>query len=85
MESQKKTTKYNCADIEKKVHAYIDDKLSEAEKILFEEHLDYCLPCDKKIEFEKKLKEFVKLKVREELYPKKLNEELKNIMNKNDD
>lgn len=82
MESKKENTKYNCADIEKNVNAYIDNRLSNKEKILFEEHLDYCLPCDKKMEFELKLKEFVKFKVREDNYPSKLDIELKNIIKK---
>ena len=84
MESKKENTKYNCADIEKNVNAYIDNRLSNKEKILFEEHLDYCLPCDKKMEFEIKLKEFVKFKVREDNYPSKLDIELKNIIKKSD-
>jgi hypothetical protein len=84
MESKKENTKYNCADIEKNVNAYIDNRLSKKEKILFEEHLDYCLPCDKKMEFELKLKEFVKLKVREDKYPSRLDKELKNIIKKAD-
>ncbi|MGD9487470.1 MAG: anti-sigma factor [Calditrichaceae bacterium] len=58
----KKIDKYNCADIEKHVHAYIDGVLNAEETRLFNEHLDYCLPCDKKIEFEKRLKEVVRLK-----------------------
>ena len=84
MESKKENTKYNCADIEKNVNAYIDNRLLNKEKILFEEHLDYCLPCDKKMEFEIKLKEFVKFKVREDNYPSKLDIELKNIIKKSD-
>jgi anti-sigma factor (TIGR02949 family) len=84
MESKKENTKYNCAEIEKKVNAYIDNLLSDKEKTLFEEHLDYCLPCDKKMEFELKLKEFIKFKVREDEYPAKLDEELKSIVKKSD-
>jgi hypothetical protein len=84
MDSKKENTKYNCADIEKNVNAYIDNRLSKKEKILFEEHLDYCLPCDKKMEFELKLKEIVRLKVRETNYPAKLDIELKNIIKKAD-
>ena len=80
MESKKESKKYNCADIEKRVNAYIDDQLNNGEKILFEEHLDYCLPCDKKREFELKLKEFVKFKSVEKSYPAKLDEELKKII-----
>jgi len=80
MESKKENKKYNCADIEKRVNAYIDNQLNNKEKILFEEHLDYCLPCDKKIEFELKLKEFVKYKSVEKSYPTQLDEELKKII-----
>lgn len=80
MESQSNKNKFDCADIEQRVHAYIDDKLDAQERVLFEEHLDYCLPCDKKIEFEKKLKLFVKLKASEKSYPSKLDQELKNIL-----
>jgi len=80
MESKKENKKYNCADIEKRVNAYIDNQLNNKEKILFEEHLDYCLPCDKKMEFELKLKEFVKYKSVEKSYPTKLDEELKKII-----
>ena len=80
MESKKENRKFNCEDIEKNVNAYIDDQLNDEEKVLFEEHLDYCLPCDKKIEFESKLKEYVKLKAREDSYPKKLDQELKKII-----
>ena len=84
MESNKENTKYNCADIENKVNDYIDNRLSDKEKILFEEHLDYCLPCDKKMEFELKLKEFIKIKVREDKYPAKLDKELRNLIKKSD-
>jgi anti-sigma factor (TIGR02949 family) len=59
-----KKDKLNCADIEKFVQQYLDGLLSEEDNKLFEEHLDYCLPCDKKIEFEKKLKDVVKLKLK---------------------
>ena len=82
MESQGKKSKYDCADIEQRVHAYIDDRLNAQERALFEEHLDYCLPCDKKMDFEKKLKLFIKLKASEKSYPEKLDQELKNIFKK---
>ena len=48
--------KYNCSEIEKDVQKYLDNQMSDKEKEMFEEHLDNCLPCDKKIEFEVKLK-----------------------------
>ena len=72
--------KFDCKDVEKHVQAYLDDKLSKSEMLLFEEHLSYCLPCDKKIEFEKKLKEFVKIKASEKSIPNKLESELKKII-----
>jgi anti-sigma factor (TIGR02949 family) len=72
--------KYDCADIEQDVQKYLDNQLSEKEKEKFEEHLDNCLPCDKKIEFEVKLKSIMKIKSQETTYPKELENELKNIL-----
>jgi len=72
--------KFNCDDIEKRVQAYLDDQLSQEEFVLFEDHLSYCLPCDKKIEFEQKLKVFIKLKAAEKECPKSLEQELKKIV-----
>jgi anti-sigma factor (TIGR02949 family) len=72
--------KYDCKDIEKKVQAYLDNRLSAKEVLLLEDHLTYCLPCDKKIEFEKRLKEIIKLKASEKSYPAKLETELKKII-----
>lgn len=78
----KKTSKkkFDCADVEKKVQAFLDNQLSPEEFSLVEDHLSYCLPCDKKVEFEKKLKEIIKLKAAEKDYPKKLEKELKKII-----
>lgn len=75
-----KKEKFNCKDVEKNVQAYLDDELSESEVLLLEDHLTYCLPCDKKVEFEKKLKELIKLKASEKSYPHKLESELKKII-----
>ena len=61
--------KYDCADIEKLVQRYIDGVLSKEEEALFDEHIEYCLPCDKKVEFEQKLKEVVHLKSHEKEIP----------------
>jgi anti-sigma factor (TIGR02949 family) len=72
--------KYDCNDIEKNVQAFLDNRLSVKEVLLFEDHLTYCLPCDKKIEFEKRLKEIIKLKASEKNYPAKLETELKKII-----
>ena len=72
--------KYDCDDIEKKVQAYLDDQLSQEEFKRVEDHLSYCLPCDKKVEFEKKLKTIVRHKAAEKEYPKNLEEELKKII-----
>ena len=75
-----KQKKYNCADIEKKVQLFLDDRLPENEYTAFEDHLSYCLPCDKKVEFEKKFKELVRIKASEKSYPTKLSEELKKML-----
>lgn len=72
--------KYDCAEIEKRVQAYLDNQVSDEEISLIEDHLSYCLPCDKKVEFEKKLKEIIKYKAAENEYPKSLEEELKRII-----
>ena len=53
--------------------------MSDKEKEMFEEHLDNCLPCDKKIEFEVKLKSIMKIKSKETSYPKELEQDLKKI------
>jgi len=80
MMKTKENKKYDCKDIEKDVHKYLDDQLSNEEKCLFEEHLENCLPCDKKIEFEVKLKSILKIKIKEEKYPVELENELKKIL-----
>jgi hypothetical protein len=49
MTSKENYKKYNCADIEKLAQQYLDNQLDENKKKLFNEHLEYCLPCDKKI------------------------------------
>lgn len=72
--------KFDCKDVEKNVQAYLDNKLSEQEAQLLEDHLSYCLPCDKKIEFEVKLKELIKHKASEKTHPEKLELELKKII-----
>ncbi len=72
--------KYDCAEVEKRVQAYLDNYLSDEEILKIEDHLSYCLPCDKKVEFEIKLKELIKHKANEKEYPKTLEEELKKII-----
>lgn len=56
--------KFDCADVEQLAQRYVDNQLSGEERQLFDEHLDYCLPCDKKIQFEFKLKEIVRSKAK---------------------
>lgn len=73
--------KYNCKDIEKRLHAFLDNQLSSEEKNLFEEHLDFCLPCDKKVEFEIKLKQFIQHRAQEENYPASLERDLLRVIN----
>ncbi len=84
MNSSPKSNKhFDCADVEKYVQQYLDNMLDEEKKRLFEEHIEYCLPCDKKVEFEKKFKEIVRLKSKEdfpkEVIQKKLRFILKNL------
>jgi mycothiol system anti-sigma-R factor len=80
MSKPKQKKKLNCKDIEKKFHSYLDGEMKKGEFILLEQHLDYCLPCDKKIEFEKKLRDIVKLKGKENIIPEKLLKELEKII-----
>jgi len=80
MPKDKKVDKFDCTDVEKRVQRFIDGYLDDTETALIYEHLDHCLPCDKKIEFEKKLKEFIRLKAREKSYPKSLENDLKNLL-----
>jgi anti-sigma factor (TIGR02949 family) len=72
--------KYDCAEIEKRVQAFLDNQVSDKELLMIEDHLSYCLPCDKKVEFERRLKEIIKHKAAENEYPKVLDEELKKII-----
>jgi anti-sigma factor (TIGR02949 family) len=72
--------KYDCSEVEKRVQAYLDDHLSDEEILKIEDHLSYCLPCDKKVEFEQRLKELIKHKASEKGYPKGIEEELKKII-----
>ena len=80
MRKPKPKTKFNCKDIEKKFHSYLDGELNKRDLLLLEQHLDYCLPCDKKIEFEKKLREILKSKTKEKTIPEKLLQDLKKII-----
>ena len=72
--------KFNCKDVEKKVQAFLDGQLEKEQVMLIEEHLDYCLPCDKKIEFEKKLRFIIKSRAQENSHPQKLDVELKRMI-----
>ena len=80
MKITEENKQFNCADVEKNVHKFLDNQLSDKEKEKFEEHLDNCLPCDKKIEFEVKLKSIMKIKAKENSYPQELEQELKKII-----
>jgi len=80
MTTTEENKKFNCSDVEKNVQKYLDNQLSDKEKEKFEEHLDNCLPCDKKIEFEVKLKSIMKIKSKEISYSKELEQELKKII-----
>ena len=80
MKKTEENKQFNCADVEKNVHKFLDNQLSDKEKEKFEEQLDNCLPCDKKIEFEVKLKSIMKIKAKENSYPQELEQELKKII-----
>lgn len=69
--------KYNCADVEAMAQRYVDNQLNKEERRLFDEHLEYCLPCDKKVQFEFKLKEIVQSKAREPLSNNSSNEKIR--------
>ena len=80
MSETERSDKYNCAEVKQKVQAYIDGQLTSEEALLFEDHLDYCLPCDKKVEFETKFKTFLRLKAAAEPCPESLKLELNKIV-----
>jgi mycothiol system anti-sigma-R factor len=75
------TKKLDCKDIENQLHAYLDNQLDKEERLLFEDHLDYCLPCDKKVEFEIKLKNFIQLRAQEKSFPSSLEKDLLRVIN----
>lgn len=79
MKSQHKQH-YDCADIEKLAQQYVDGQLNKQQNRLFEEHLEYCLPCDKKIQFELKLKAIVRIKGKDKLPEQEITNKLKKIL-----
>lgn len=78
--NQKNKQHFECSEIEKYVQQYVDNMLDDEKRRLFEEHIEYCLPCDKKVEFEKKFKEIVRLKVKKEVPPEVVHKKLKSIL-----
>ena len=80
MKVTKNKQKYNCKDIEKFVQKFIDNQLSIDDTEKFKQHLDYCLPCDKKLEFEMKLKEIIKIKAKSHSSPENILIQLKKII-----
>ena len=81
MTSKEKHEKYDCADIEKFAQQYLDNQLDDEKKKLFNEHLEYCLPCDKKIEFEQKLKEIIQKKLSNKDAIDKLRDNISKMIN----
>lgn len=73
--------KYSCKEIEKMAQLYVDNQLNDEQRLSFEEHLEYCLPCDKKILFEIKLKETVRLKARDAISPEQVSLLIKSFFN----
>jgi mycothiol system anti-sigma-R factor len=78
--SMRKKRKFDCKDIENLLHAYLDNQLQDEERLLFEEHLDVCLPCDKKVEFEIKLKHFIQTRAQENSFPTSLEKDLLRVI-----
>ncbi len=72
--------KFNCAEIEQLAQKYVDNQLDEQQRKLFDEHLEYCLPCDKKIQFEFKLREMVRTHARDNYSPDFLHSKIKQIL-----
>jgi AAA+ superfamily predicted ATPase len=60
MISKQNPKNLECSDIEHLAQQYLDNVLDLSTRKAFEEHIEYCLPCDKKIEFEVKLRQLVK-------------------------
>jgi hypothetical protein len=75
-----KKSSYDCKEIERYVQQYIDGVLDSEKMKLFEEHLDYCLPCDKKVEFEKKLKDVVKIKLKRSITKEKIDDKIDDML-----
>ena len=80
MNLHQKSSHFDCADIEKYVQQYLDNMLDEEKRRLFEEHIEYCLPCDKKVEFEKKFKEIIRLKTREDFPKETIQSKIKKLL-----
>ncbi len=80
MNLHQKSNHFDCADIEKYVQQYLDNMLDEEKRRLFEEHIEYCLPCDKKVEFEKKFKEIIRLKTREDFPKETIQSKIKKLL-----
>lgn len=80
MTTKKQNPQYDCADIEQLVQTFIDGNLTGDELKAFEDHIEYCLPCEKKVEFDKHLKEVVRLKSSESLKPDQVEHYLKKII-----
>ena len=81
MTSKEKHEEYDCADIEKLAQQYLDNQLDDEKKKLFDEHLEYCLPCDKKIEFEQKLKDIIQKKLSDKEAVDKLRDNISKMIN----
>jgi anti-sigma factor (TIGR02949 family) len=81
MTSKENHDKYDCAKVEKLAQQYLDNQLDDHQKKLFDEHLEYCLPCDKKVEFELKLKDLVKAKGKSDAPVSRLKANLSKLLN----
>jgi len=82
MISKQKPKNLDCSDIENLVQQYLDNVLDSEARCSFEEHLEYCLPCDKKIEFESRLRTLVKVKFQDTLSSDQIEDTLEQFFTK---
>lgn len=54
---------YNCSKIQKNLSAYIDNELSDEEKLKVDKHLSICLKCRKEFELLKEISKIISIKV----------------------
>jgi mycothiol system anti-sigma-R factor len=73
---------YSCQDVIEKANAFLDDELGVKEVLKLKSHIKKCLPCNKKIEFEKKMISLISDKGKEKKMPKGLKNEIMKMLYK---